>query len=103
LAGRAVLLTQAVNGGPVPTIVTNGATDADGAFSIEHVQPGQYKLQALAFNQSRTADRLVPESAVVPISVNGADIVGVSVISMPGWSMSGRVTVEAGVRPESLR
>src|SRR5262249_49924730 len=39
---------------------------------------------------------------VVPISVNGADIVGVSVISMPGWSMSGRVTVEAGVRPESL-
>jgi hypothetical protein len=38
----------------------------------------------------------------MPISVNGVDITDVSLATSPGWSLSGRITTDAG-RPSGLR
>jgi protocatechuate 3,4-dioxygenase beta subunit len=102
IAGRNVGLVQDLLGpsGPMFMLSGNVTTAGDGAFAIKNVAPGQYKLRV----QTMT-DRLGPrvagqEMASIPLSVDGADVTGVSLVTSVGWSLSGTVTTEGGTPPD---
>jgi hypothetical protein len=57
----------------------------DGSFSISNVAPGRYLLRA------RGNDSDAPQFAVVPVTVNGADVNDLSVVLAVGARLSGTV------------
>ena len=67
----------------------SAAVGADGSFTIRNVPPGEYKLQA-AKDQ---------ESIVMPVVVDGTDLDNVGLTASSGWSVSGKVTTDAGTPP----
>jgi hypothetical protein len=71
-------------GGPGTVRVTD-----DGAFSIRNVPPGDYQLMASGHD----------ELASIPITVDGADLVGLALVGTAGWSITGRVVTEEGDVP----
>ena len=62
---------------------------ADGSFVIRDVIPGEYKLKAAGMN----------EVATLPVVVGNADVEHLSLITSPGWSASGTLTIENGTPP----
>jgi len=78
---------QAGRGGPGAGF--GARVGADGAFGIANVPPGRYVLRA------RGEENDVPYFAMMPISVSGQDVAGVSVVLAPGATVSGRVRLEA--------
>jgi hypothetical protein len=76
-------------GGGIVGMAGNAAVSADGTFTMRNVPPGEYKLQA-------SRDQ---ESIVLPIVVDGADVDNVALVTASGWSVTGKVTTEAGSPP----
>jgi protocatechuate 3,4-dioxygenase beta subunit len=70
-----------------------GRIQWDGAFTINNVAPGRYILRA------RGDDSETPQFAAQPISVNGADLSGVTVVLSPGATISGSVSFLPGGSP----
>ena len=70
-----------------------GRIQWDGAFTINNVAPGRYILRA------RGDDSETPQFAAQPISVNGADLSGVTVVLSPGATISGTVSFLPGGSP----
>jgi hypothetical protein len=62
----------------------------DGEFSIPNVPPGRYLLRA------RGDDTETPQHASQPISVNGQDLDGVTVVLTPGGTITGTVVFQPG-------
>jgi hypothetical protein len=62
----------------------------DGEFSIANVPPGRYLLRA------RGDDTETPQHASQPISVNGTDLDGVTVVLAPGGTITGTVVFQPG-------
>jgi protocatechuate 3,4-dioxygenase beta subunit len=86
---RNVILAHQFPGGAGGGIVGGAGSAAvapDGTFSIGAVPPGEYRLQATG----------PQETAVMPISVNSVDLTGVALTTSAGWSLSGRITTDAG-------
>ncbi|HZR24464.1 MAG TPA: carboxypeptidase regulatory-like domain-containing protein [Vicinamibacterales bacterium] len=67
--------------------------DWDGSFEIANVPPGRYVLRA------RGTDTEPPQFASQPISVNGQDVDGVTVILAAGAHFAGTVTMLPGSTP----
>jgi len=72
---------------------------SDGRFTIAHVAPGQYKLEAttLSLNGSSVDP---PEMAIVPIDVAGENIDGLSLVGSTGGFVSGRIVTDSDARPK---
>jgi hypothetical protein len=103
LVSRNVGLLQEVAGPNIGLMMMGGnaMTAADGSFVIKNVSPGQYKLRAQTLMETKTPP--VQEVATLPISVDGADITDVTLMTTSGWSISGRVTTENGGPPDGPR
>lgn len=90
-----VLLGQDVAGPNGGIIGSAGAVvkGADGAFTIRDVPPGEYTLKAAGADEIGT----------LPLVVGDADIDNVSLVTSPGWSLTGSVTTETGQAPRIPR
>ena len=86
--GISATLTSIVEGGPR---WNNQNQDASGEFTFEGIPDGDYHLVATAYWNDHT--RRVSES--IYLSVRGADIEGIELMSSPLASISGRVVLEA--------
>ena len=101
----------------------------DGSFTISNVAPGDYVLQArsgamfmemssgaggamvtataIAVGEpaqpGQPAQRPEPEFALMPITVGGQDITGITLITSKGGRMTGRVFFEDGAAPDRTR
>lgn len=76
---------------------SNVRTRADGAFSIQGLEPGEYLL--MARTPPRLANAAAPPApamfAAADLTVSGSDIQGLTLVLEPGTSVSGRVTFES--------
>jgi protocatechuate 3,4-dioxygenase beta subunit len=66
---------------------------ADGMFTFRDVAPGEYVVRA-------SAAGAIPETALVPVVVDGVDIDNVVVVTSAGWSASGTILTESGAPPD---
>jgi hypothetical protein len=79
-----------------------GAITADGNFTITNVPPGEYNLDILLRNVSRTDKSAMSEFASMPVTLAGADITGLRIATSRGAVVSGRVTWDGSApRPGS--
>jgi hypothetical protein len=99
LVGQSVGLTQETRGPEMMMMMSagNSPVAADGSFTIKNVPPGEYKLMARASGDKGT------EVATQPIVVNGVDLDNVSLTTMPGWSLKGRIVTDTGELPTLAR
>jgi hypothetical protein len=99
LAGESINLTQEFAGPTMSSSFGFAGTkvNADGTFVIKDVSPGDYKLSVRApGDKDRPA-----EGATTVVSVVGADIDGVSLVSGSGGTIAGRVVTDEGLSPTS--
>jgi hypothetical protein len=103
LASRPVTLLQEMAGpmGGMMMMGGNAVTADDGTFTIRNVNPGSYKIRTQLLIDTKTPP--AQETATMPITVDGADITGVSLTTSSGWSMSGRVVTDNGGVPDAPR
>lgn len=98
LAGARIVLTQELMGpgGGTMSFAGNTLAGEDGAWTLSDVSPGEYVLRA----NGRVGDGPA-ESAVLPVSVHGADLTGLVITADAGSLISGRVVTDAGEPPPS--
>ena len=98
---QTVVLAQEIRGEGFGSFGAAGraAVGSDGRFSIAHVAPGQYKLEAttLTLNGSSVDP---PEMAIVPIEVAGEDIDGLALVGSTGAFVSGRIMSDSAALPK---
>jgi hypothetical protein len=101
ITGQTVTVAQEMRGPGMMMMMmaAQGRVGADGSFTIKNVPPGEYKLQARATTEGKIPGTTVQESASVPISLNSANIDGISIMTSVGGSISGRVLSENGAPP----
>ena len=73
---------------------SGGITREDGTFSMADIPPGTYTLIA----EIRASPSSIAEIGAVTVTVNGADIDGISVLTAKPGSLKGTVVADAGVR-----
>ena len=73
---------------------SGGITREDGTFSMADIPPGTYTLIA----EIRASPSSIAEIGAVTVSVSGADIDGISVLTAKPGSLKGTVVADAGVR-----
>lgn len=93
LAGARISLTQELMGpgGGTMSIAGNTLAEADGAWTLSDVSPGDYVLRA----NGRVGDGPA-ESAVLPVNVHGVDLTGLTIAADAGGIISGRVVTDTG-------
>jgi hypothetical protein len=67
-----------------------GQVRENGSFSISDVAPGDYLLQARSFSNGSDTG----EIANMPVTVNGEDIAGITLVATRGTPIRGRVTFD---------
>lgn len=97
LSGAVVILRPIWGGGIGGPLNIGGGNQvrADGSFILNSVAPGEYTLdvqQRPQNPQSVVNGQL--EFASVPLSVSGSDIEGLTILTTPGISVSGRVVFQ---------
>jgi hypothetical protein len=119
------LNSEVVNAGPAmegmaASLAVHADAGPDGRFTLENVPPGPYTLNAMlmmgpvgpeVFGRSgppTVRDMLsrIPESAAMPIVVNGDDIGDVTLVTRPPAVLNGSFEVDSGVTrrlPQGLR
>jgi hypothetical protein len=80
--------------GPLGGQTYVGRAMADGAFAIANVPPGRYT--AIARSGGRSGD---PRTAMQTVVVNGQNIEGLTLMLLPGVTLSGNITVESSGTP----
>ena len=70
-----------------------GVTQPDGIFTLADVAPGTYTLEA----SIKTDNSPMAESAVMPISVYGDDISGLTIVTARPGTMRGLIVADTGV------
>ncbi len=105
LAGSSVTLSQEFRGpGRTDTFSSGGApVGADGTFTIKNVSSGDYKLYVRSTTDGKIPTTQITEAAAAPVSVNGIDIDNITLVTSPGWSLSGQVVDERGATPRLPR
>lgn len=101
--GASIMLGQTTtssNGGVTRMMMSSSAGGAtgvqpDGTFKITGVAPGDYDL-TLSVTNPETGEE---EAASANVSVNGADITGVSLIVVPGARATGTVVADGDAPP----
>jgi len=97
LAGESINLSQEFAGPNMSSSFgfAGGKVNADGTFTIKDIAPGEYKL---AIRTAGDKDRLV-EGATTVVTVLGADVDGVSLVTGAPGAISGRVVTDDGLSP----
>ena len=72
---------------------TTGQSGVDGAFVLSNVAPGDYQLSVQPINMMG-GDGRSAESASVPISVGGGDLMNLRITTSRGTTVAGRVVFE---------
>jgi hypothetical protein len=97
LAGGVVVLRSLSGGGGGGAFSIGGGNQvrADGSFTLNNVPPGEYMLdvQQRPRNMQNLAGAQL-EFASIPMSVAGVDISGLTILTTPGVSVSGRIVFE---------
>lgn len=105
LGNTMVMLTSPsmTSGSPLSSA---GLSKPDGTFVLSNVTPGDYVLQTISAadlesvaNSGRPASMRLQEVAIMPITVTGSDITGLSLITGPTGIARGRVVFEGGMPP----
>ena len=89
-----VVVRPATGGGALGPLNLGGGNQsrADGTFTLNSVPPGDYSLEVQQRPQSMQNPQTGQlEFASVPLSVAGGDISGLTIITTPGVSVSGRI------------
>ena len=77
-----------------PGYTTSGGTvTPDGTFSIGGIAPGEHSLEVRPISNRGSSDAPA-EFASVPIVVTGQDITGLSIVTGPGATVSGRIVFD---------
>lgn len=74
----------------------------DGTFVFSNVSPGEYRItvqHSATSNEPFLSSMNVTESGSVTINVSGRDITGLSIVTSPGGTASGRVVFEGTAKP----
>ena len=97
LAGESISLSQEFAGPNMSSSFgfTGGKVNGDGTFTIKDIAPGDYKL---TIRTAGDKDRLVEVAAVV-VTVMGADVESVSLVTGAGGTISGRIITDDGLSP----
>ncbi len=98
LTNAVVVMTSPLLQAGIPTL-SPAMVRPDGSFSISNVTPGDYRLETFSVTdlQTITASRGKAgpsEAASLPVSVNGEDITGLTLVSMPTSTARGRIVFE---------
>jgi hypothetical protein len=97
LGGAVVVMRPTAGGAAGPLNISSAnQVGSDGSFTLNNVPPGDYTLdvqQRPRDLQNMAIGEL--EFASVPLSVSGEDIKGITILTTPGISVSGRVTFES--------
>jgi protocatechuate 3,4-dioxygenase beta subunit len=101
---RGLLMLSSNIGGP--NMVTMGTSlKPDGSFVFSNISPGDYRIQV---QHTPNADDTVmftnsgapgTETGSVSVTVTGNDISGLTIVTSPGATASGRVTFEGTAKP----
>ena len=97
LAGESIGLSQEFAGPNMSSSFgfSGGKVNADGTFTIKDIAPGDYKLTIrTAGDKGRLA-----EGATATVSVLGADVEGVSLVTGAAGTISGRLVTDEGLAP----
>lgn len=96
---QAVMLVsaQAASGGASLPGMTMGSVQADGAFRLNNVPPGEYMLMATWLGTSGE-----PAMASMPLTVAGEDIAGIVLASSKGFQARGQILFDDGMPPAGL-
>ena len=93
-----VSLTSQMGQGFSPSGGRNGSS-SDGAFTLNNIPPGTYTLNVLG----PTIGTAPPEVAAIPITVNGQDILDLTVVTGSGASVQGMIVADGGGRLPASR
>lgn len=104
LANSLIVLTSPLLQAGIPTL-SPAMVRPDGSFTISNVTPGEYRLEtySIADVQAVTAARGqsgVAETVSMPLTVNGEDITGLTVVAMPTTTATGRIVFEGEANPK---
>jgi protocatechuate 3,4-dioxygenase beta subunit len=104
LGGRNVAMVQLVFGPTGGSFMLGGSASsaADGTFTIKNIPPGQYKLQVQAVADP-FAPRGAQEVASIAVSLDGADLKDLVLTTSVGWTMSGHMSADGAMPPDTLR
>ena len=94
LAGESVEMSQEFTGPGTSSMfgMPGAKVAADGSFTIRNVSPGEYKLTLrLAGDKQRR-----PEGVGMTIAMYGDDLSGLSLVTLPGGVVTGRVVTDDG-------
>lgn len=97
LGGESISLSQEFAGPNMSSSFgfAGGKVNGDGTFTIKDIAPGDYKL---TIRTAGDKDRLVEVAALV-VTVIGADLEGVSLVTGAGGTISGRIITDEGLSP----
>jgi hypothetical protein len=76
------------------SVGAGGVTREDGSFTLADIAPGTYTLLA----EVRSGISSIAEVGTVAVTVNGADVGGVTVLTAKPGSVRGRIVADAGVK-----
>lgn len=98
LAGGRVSLSFELTGGGggLSMSISSATVDADGSWRMKNIAPGEYKLNV----NHQDRDRL-PERAGTTVTLQGADIEGLTLVADSGGTISGQVVTDDGAAPPS--
>jgi hypothetical protein len=112
LTSEVVATGPAIDGSSAAAFGLHGDSGADGAFTLEGVPPGPYRLTAMAAfpgsglrslpgdpDGRKPIDPLaeIPETASMPVVVAGGDVSGITLVTGRGGTLSGRFVADDGV------
>jgi len=105
LANRGIQLTTDLSGPNGFAIMFAGAapTGPDGTFTLKNIPPGSYKLRAQTIASTSSPQAPILEVIALPITLDGADIENLTIVTSSGGWVRGHLLTETGTPPEVPR
>ena len=104
LANSIVVMTSPLLQAGIP-VLSPAMVRPDGSFTISNVTPGEYRLETYSISDVQGipaggGHAAATETAAIPVTVNGEDITGLTLVSMPTSTATGSVTFEGEPPPK---
>jgi hypothetical protein len=99
LGGGLVVMRPNLAGPMMMNAGGGGQTRPDGSFTLSNVPPGEYVLEVRTRPRDMMSGTTDGEFASVPITINGEDVTGMTIVTSKGATVAGRVVFESKSRP----